>query len=138
MGDGPDKLKLERMISTLESARYVQIIPKVDQDKLFEYICSSWLGVGPALTEFNPNFILECLSFGKPVLISRENGLSVNLPDEFLFDPSDENEFEIKFEHFFNADFYKAALEKISKLDLNHGWEEVIKAHLKLLQIGNA
>ena len=110
------------------------MIPKVNQDKLFEYICFSWLGIGPALTEFNPNFILECLSFRKPVLISRENGLSVRLSDEFLFDAADEKELEAKLSSFFDEGFYQKALETISNLQLNQTWRDVIESHLIVLR----
>ncbi len=134
IGDGPDKEKLASIVRRLPSATSIEMIPKVDQEKLFEYICSSWLGIGPALTEFNPNFILECLSFGKPVLISRENGLSVKLPEELLFDPLDEKDFEIKLGQFFKNDFYQSALGKINRLNLNQTWDDVINGHLKLLQ----
>lgn len=133
VGDGPDKEELTGIIKQLPSAASIEMVSRVDQGKLFEYICSSWLGIGPALTEFNPNFILECLSFGKPVLISRENGLSVKLPEEFLFDPMDERDFEIKLSRFFRDDFYQSALEKVNRLNLKQTWDDVINAHLKLL-----
>ncbi len=134
IGEGPDKEKLEKIINGLPSAEHIKIIPKVNQEKLFEYICSSWLGIGPALTEFNPNFILECLSFGKPVLISRENGLLVKLSDEFLFDPANEAELSARLEQFFNEEFYKLASQKISRLDLTQSWDRVISSHLELIR----
>ena len=133
IGEGPDKEKLERIIQSLSSVDCIELIPKANQEKLFEYICSSWIGIGPALTEFNPNFILECLSFGKPVLLSRENGLSVKLPEEFLFDPSDENELAEKMSKLFEPAAYQEALETVSKLELNQSWEKVIEAHMKLI-----
>ncbi|MEK7151738.1 MAG: glycosyltransferase family 4 protein [Patescibacteria group bacterium] len=137
VGDGPDKEKLQNVINNLPSAKYIEIVPKVNQEKLFEHICSSTFGIGPALTEFNPNFILECLSFGKPVLLSRENGLSVKLPEEFLFDPSDEKELAVKLEKFFDTNFYKSTVEKVGGMDLNQTWDKVINEHLKLLQISH-
>lgn len=133
IGEGPDQTKLEKIISGLPSAAHISIIPKQNQEKLFGHICSSWLGLGPALTEFNPNFILECLSFGKPVLISRENGLSVRLPEDFLFDPSDEKELETKLMQFFDMSFYRSATEKIRTMDMNQTWDDVVNAHMELL-----
>src|SRR3989338_760907 len=133
MGDGPDREKLERLASGMSSASNIRITSKVYEEKLFELVCSSTLGIGPALTEFNPNFILECLSFGKPVLLSRANGLSVKLPEEFLFDPSDENELEAKLVKFFDEDFYKSAQGKVSRMDMNQTWDKVTGGHLELL-----
>jgi len=134
IGDGPDRDKLGKMIAVLPSVGHIEIMPKVNQDKLFEHICSSWIGIGPALTEFNPNFILECLSFGKPVLLSRENGLSVKLPEEFLFDPGDEVELANKMAKLFDPLNYKKALATVGSLELNQSWEKVIDAHLKIIK----
>lgn len=134
IGGGPDEERLTNVISQMPSAEHISIIPKVSQEKLFEYISSSWFGVGPALTEFNPNFILECLSLGKPVLLSRENGLSVQLPEEFLFDPLNENEFKLKLEQFFDHDFYKTATDRVSRLVLNQTWEKVTEVHVALIK----
>lgn len=133
IGEGPDKGKLADIIKRLPSAGSIEIIPKVDQAELFKYICSSWLGIGPALTEFNPNFILECLSFGKPVLLSRENGLTVNLPEDFVFDAGSEQELEAKLARFFDEEFYKMAVEKVAVMNLSQTWENVTNAHLRLL-----
>jgi len=73
------------------------------------------------------------LGLKKPVLISRGHGLSVDLPEEFLFSPLNPAEFEEKIENFFNLDFYKMAEEKIQSLDLSYKWENVENAHLELI-----
>ena len=136
IGEGPDKEKLDKIIKGLPSAADIKMIPKMNQEKLFEHISLSTVGIGPALTEFNPNFILECLSLGKPVLISRENGLSVKLPEEFLFDVDvgSEQELEIKLANFFDEIFYQKALETVSNLQLNQTWQDVIRGHLNVLK----
>lgn len=133
IGEGPDREQLAKIINDLPSAAHIDIVPKVNQDKLFEYICSSWLGIGPALTEFNPNFILECLSFGKPVLLSRESGLSVKLPEEFLFDPQNEIEFEQKLADLLDPISYKKAVDIVGNLNLNQSWNGVVDAHRKII-----
>ena len=133
IGEGPDKKKLEDIAGSLQSVSKIEMISKVSQEKLFEWIGSSWFGIGPALTEFNPNFILECLSFGKPVLLSRENGLSVKLSDEFLFDSSEEDELVEKMSKLFDPVIYSEAVRTVSKLNFNQSWENVVNFHLKLI-----
>ncbi|TSC74743.1 MAG: glycoside hydrolase family protein [Parcubacteria group bacterium Gr01-1014_44] len=133
IGDGPDKEKLAAIIKTLPSSGNILMIPKINQEKLFEYIRSATFGIGPALTEFNPNFILECLSFGQPVLLSRGNGLTVQLPEEFLFDSKSAEELEFKMSQFFDEEFYRRARAIVAGLDLYQTWESVTKAHLDLL-----
>lgn len=133
IGEGPDREKLVGVIRQSLSASHMEVVPKVDQQKLFNYICSSTVGIGPALTEFNPNFILECLSFGKPVLLSRENGLSVQLPDEFLFDAANEQELETKLTKFFDEEFYRTAVKSVANMDLNQTWDNVVGSHITIL-----
>ncbi len=134
IGAGPDREKLSSMIQRLACQDSVKILPKMSQSELFEHIYSCTVGIGPALTEFNPNFILECLSFSRPVLISRENGLSVKLPDEFLFDAKDASELELKMSNFFDASFRRNADEIISQMDLDQTWEKVTDFHVQLLE----
>lgn len=134
VGDGPDKNKLNALISQLRAEDFIRIIPKMDQDSLFRLICSSTLGMGPALTEFNPNFILECLSFGRPVLISKENGLTVSLSAEFVFDPKDGGDLEKKLAQFFDPEFLKQAEQAVSDLAIDQTWEKVTDFHVKLLE----
>jgi len=134
VGRGPDANQLKDLIDSLPSKNAVEIMPSVPQDKLFDLISGSRLGIGPALTEFNPNFILECLSFGKPVLLSRENGLSINLPDEFLVDPTNQNELEDRFEKMFDDVYYSNILKSVDSLEMNQTWEKVVNRHLELIE----
>jgi glycosyltransferase involved in cell wall biosynthesis len=126
IGSGPEEPRLRQ--------EGVTILPSVPQDQLFEYIKKSAVCIGPALSEFNPNFILEALSFGKPVLLSRGNGLSVELPEEFLFNPLDQQEFEQKLRSILQPKNYKKAVQMVNNLPLNQGWEEVTDAHLHLIK----
>lgn len=135
IGSGPNKAELERFASTMVSREHIIIQPSLPQHELFEKIRQATVCVGPALTEFNPNFILECLSLSKPVLLSRENGLSVKLPDDFLFDPRDENELEQKMTKLFDHQYYQNAMREVSNLRLDRHWDDVIKDHLELFNI---
>lgn len=133
VGKGPDLDQLGKLVESLGLNDSVGIIPPLGQDKLFKLIAGSRFGVGPALTEFNPNFILECLSLGKPVLISQENGLSVRLPEEFLFDPANQDELESKMAGFFDDAVYGTIVKKVSELSLNIAWQDVINRHLAII-----
>lgn len=134
VGDGPDTMKLTHIINDLESRDFIKVVSKMDQDALFRRICSSTFGIGPALTEFNPNFILECLSFGRPVLVSRENGLTVPLPEEFLFDARNGRDLEEKMSRFFDPVFLRSAEQTVSNMALEQTWERVTDSHLNLLE----
>lgn len=134
IGKGPDKDKLVEIVNDLDLTHCVLFIDSLPQEKLFEYIKESAIAIAPAINEFNPNFILEALSFGRPVLLSRGHGLSVDLPDEFLFDPFDADELFRKLINFLSEDGYRQALSKIHSLDLNQTWEDVTDFHISLIR----
>lgn len=127
IGDGPLKNKLTILVGSLPSASHIKIIPALDQENLFKKIQACSFCIGPALTEFNPNFILECLSFGKPVLLSHENGLSVKLPDSFLFDPKNTADLEKKITFLLTN---KSARQNDLNLSFTLTWQDVVNQHL--------
>jgi hypothetical protein len=66
--------------------------------------------------------------------MSKGHGLSVDLSEEFLFDPQNEEELVSKILWLFNKDNYKSSVQKISSLDLNQTWEMVTDFHLNLIK----
>lgn len=120
IGDGPERPGLENLKTQLDSKDFIEIQKKTSSEELAKIISCSGVCIGPASTEFNPNFILECLSAGRPVILSRENGLSIPLGEEFIFDPKNEQELEQKMENLLNSAKYRrlqSAVKKISKVD---------------------
>lgn len=134
IGKGPDKGELLKLKDSLKSKDHIEFIESLPQEQLFEKIKESAIAIGPALSEFNPNFILEALSFGKPVLLSKGHGLSVDLDEEFLFDPLNQAELEEKLGYLLEPENYKRAIEKIGALDMNQTWEKVTDFHLVLIK----
>lgn len=134
IGSGPDKEKLRELVKTLVLEDRVKFLDSLPQEKLFEYIRNSAICIAPALSEFNPNFILEALSFGKPVLLSKGHGLSIDLPEGFLFDPTNQHELETKMRALLERSNYEKAVSTINNLPLNQSWENVTDAHLALIK----
>ncbi|MBI2099989.1 MAG: glycosyltransferase family 4 protein [Candidatus Vogelbacteria bacterium] len=134
IGHGPDRDSLTRQIVEAGADSYITLMDSMPQEKLFKLIAESAIVIGPALSEFNPNSILEALSFGKPVLLSRGHGLTVALPPEFEFDPKNEAELEQKLLWFLNEANYRRAVELVEQLPQSQTWEKVTAAHLDLLK----
>jgi glycosyltransferase involved in cell wall biosynthesis len=134
IGGGPEKDTLLNLQKTLPSRNEIEFLESLPQQELFVKIKESALAIGPALSEFNPNFILEALSFGKPVLLSRNHGLSIELPEEFIFDPLNEEELKTKIEFIFDPVHYKNAVEKVASMEMNQTWEKVTDFHLNLIK----
>jgi len=133
IGDGPDKEKIKNRAENLQSKDYIKFFPPVNHLDLLKKIETVAAGIGPALTEFNPNFILECLAAGKPVLISRENGLTIKLPEDFLFDAQNGSELENKLIKIFNDKEREEMIKKISGLRFNWSWNDIIESHIKII-----
>ncbi len=132
IGDGPEEAALRKQAEAL--GEKVEIIAKVDQPTLFSHIRASSVALAPALTEFNPNFILESLALGKPALVSRDNGLSVQLPDSMQFDPMDDNSLEQAMERMLDSGHYQEALGFVSGLSMNQTWEKVVAEHADIVR----
>lgn len=132
IGDGPEEAALMGQAKALGDS--VEIIPKVDQKTLFAHINASSVALAPALTEFNPNFILEALALGKPALISRDNGLSVQLPDSMQFDPMDAVSLESAMERMLDAIHYNEALRVVAEIPMDQTWEKVVAEHAEIVK----
>jgi glycosyltransferase involved in cell wall biosynthesis len=133
IGGGPEKEKLEEEIRRLDISPYVRILPSMPHTMITEHIRRAHIGLAPALTEFNPNFALECLSAGLPILISRENGLIPALPEEFIADVSSPEVFSEKMSQFFNKDMYNELQQKIAKLPRGITWDEYLEKQYAII-----
>jgi glycosyltransferase involved in cell wall biosynthesis len=97
-----------------------------------EQISRSHVVIAPAISEFNPNFILEGLAMGRPALISQGSGLSVTLPSEWQFDPFDAE--SITHALRLMAEHYPEALRQQEKLALDITWEKVLGEHERFVR----
>jgi glycosyltransferase involved in cell wall biosynthesis len=132
IGQGPELSIIKNKIKSLGASSWIKVFPAVSQTELISKIKEATIGVCPALTEFNPNFILECLALGKPILLSRENGLTVRVPEEFLFDPKNSQEFEEKLEKLLRDSNYEVVIKKVKELKLKKTWRNVIDDHVAI------
>lgn len=133
IGAGPDETRLRERIAQTHTSDTVSILPSLPQAALFDRIRASSVSIGPALTEFNPNFILESLSLGKPVTLTKNHGLSVQIPDQYLFDTMDPADMQRAFAQFFEPESYAAAVAMVNQLPLDIPWESVTDAHIALI-----
>ncbi len=133
VGEGPEKRDLVRLTKKLNIKNQVLFKDKMNQNGLMKEIESSSLCIGPALTEFNPNFILECLSLEKPVLLTKENGLSIKLPPRFLLDPDDIKDMENRIIDLLSLGG-RANQELLNSIKSSKvlSWDGIIDEHIKI------
>jgi glycosyltransferase involved in cell wall biosynthesis len=133
MGDGPERKNLEGLAQQLNITENIIFTGKIKQDEVIEKTSSCLFALAPALTEFNPNYILQCLAFGKPFIISKENGLPFNVPEELIFDPRDGAELYERLLHLLNEDGYKKASELVEAINFTMTWDENLRLNIELI-----
>lgn len=135
VGDGPEKRHIVELTKRLGVEKRVLFEGIVANDILMEKISTSSMCVLPSLTDINPNFILECLSMNKPVLITKENGLSIKLPDKFLVNPVDIKDIENKLKDLFlTTETSSLEICEIVKNSKTLSWDDIINKHLELFK----
>lgn len=132
IGDGPEKAALTKQAEPLGGC--VEILQKVDHRTLFSWINASSVALAPALTEFNPNFVLESLALGKPALISRDSGLSLSMPETMQFDPLDDSSLQTAMERMLDAIHYNEALRFVADIPMDQTWERVVAEHADIVK----
>jgi len=134
MGDGPERVSLEQLTQDLGIGDKIIFTGSVSQEKVVEYTKHCLFGIAPALTEFNPNYILECIAYGKPFLMSRENGLPFNIPQQFLFDNRNSSELESRLEYMLSVEGYRKAKKEVSGINFQMSWDDVLKRNEEIIR----
>ena len=127
IGDGPEKNKLELLAK--DDNRIVVESP-LPHDKLMWKVATARACILPSLSEASPNFALECLSAGTPILLTRENGLDLNLPENRLFNPLDNDDLKQKLTAIIDNPVFVWDGNLLKTRD----WEGVIGAHLDVFK----
>ncbi len=133
IGEGPERRHLEKLSEDLKIVKRVVFKGSLSQPEVMKETASSWLVLAPALTEFNPNYVLQALACGKPFLISRENGLPFDIPSELVFDPCDEESFRAKLAHLLTERGYLMAKQFVGSLPFTMTWEDNLRENVRLI-----
>lgn len=124
VGEGPEKEKLLRY-------NKVTFAEPMTHRELMKEISKSYMCVLPSLTEITPNFALECLALGKPILLTKENGLDIVRDNLILIDPKDEDDLANKILFLLDEKNYNEYVERIKRIPKDYTWDNVIKEHEK-------
>lgn len=134
MGDGPDKDKLRVLSKNLNLESNVIFAGSVPLREVMERTASSLFTIAPALTEFNPNYVLQGIAFGKPFLISRENDLPFEVPEEFLIDPRNESEVYHHINWLLTPDGYSKAKDLAKSLKFKMSWDDNLMGNIEAIK----
>ncbi len=136
IGDGPEKENYQKVINASTLKNRIVIMRTMDQEKLFSEISASNLCVCPSFSEVNSNFTLECLALGRPVLSTRNNGLSVKLPEEMLFSYDDQIELQNKMKALLAGRYDKQRIEEILKEEMKeNSWQNLVSKYRDIFNL---
>jgi len=130
VGDGPEAQPLKAKVERLQLQDKVFFERSLPQSQLFEEIRKSYFCILPSLSEITPNFALECIAMGKPILLTRETGYYERFKDKLLFiDPKDVEDISGKIIHLCEEENYERYKNVIEELPLSFSWYDVAKEH---------
>ncbi|NCN07240.1 glycosyltransferase [Candidatus Falkowbacteria bacterium] len=130
IGAGPQYNDLQKLAA---SDQRIAIVDKMNQAQLWQRIAKSYLFILPSISEFNPNVAIEALSLHKPVILTKEVGLSDDLKSKFvLADPLSVDSIEKQIEYLLNGENYKNFLDNLSIGDLSYDWSKVMSEHIEV------
>ncbi|MDO8493192.1 MAG: glycosyltransferase [bacterium] len=135
IGDGPERKNYEERIKNEELKDRVEIVSTLPRAELMSHITKADLCVCPSISEVNSNFILECLALGKPVLLTKNNGLSIKLPTEMLVSPEDQVEMQNKIKSLLAGGYNSSELERqVREESASNTREHVLKEYSKIFK----
>ncbi len=133
MGDGPEREPLEQLSRDLGIAGHVVFKGDVPHDEVLRETASALFTLAPAVTEFNPNYVLQGLSYSKPFVISTDNGLPFSVPEYLSFKYDDEQALFDRIEHLLTKEGYEEAVNFVRTIDFKMTWEENLKLNVVLV-----
>ncbi len=137
----PIKLKnIDMLKECVEEARIVdndislEIAMGVGREEVFDLIRRCYALVLPSLSDVAPNVVLEALSFGKPVIVSKEIGIIDRVGESVvLVDPLDKKSITegiLFLSDKKNYDYYCAKAEVFS---FRHSWEDISQEFISII-----
>lgn len=135
IGDGPERLEIERLISQAGARPRVSIKPSLAQGELLKRIASAHALLLPSLSDVSPNVILDCITTATPFLLTRESGFYETAKDVGVFvDPRDEEDIKDKLRLLLDPKFYAEYQLRLQNFGRVHSWTEVAREWLKLIR----
>lgn len=135
VGDGPELPQLKVQSEKLKVDDKVLFLGPLSRDALTEEIKKSYFCVLPSLSDISPNFILECLSLNKAVILTQETGIKDQFPELIYIDPKNESSFFEAAVKLLNAKEYSNYQHFISNIHYRKTWADLAGEYLRLSQL---
>lgn len=133
-GNGPEMDNLTQQAKALGLNTRVELFGRLSRAELMREMRECRATIAPALTEFDPNYVMEGLAMGKPFIVSKNHGLPFVVPAELTFDPEDKNDIAEKIKWIMSEAGYMKARLLASTLGYKKTWDDVISDNLKIIE----
>ncbi len=132
IGEGPEKEAIREMILQKGLEGSVKLEPALSQKELQKLIREAYCCILPSLTEISPNFALDCIAAGTPLVLTKETGIRDTFSELEYADPHNEEEFAEKIEALIgDKDHYLAYSKKVKDISYMKTWEQAADEYLK-------
>lgn len=91
--------------------------------------------IAASFSEVSPNIILDAIRFNRPFICTREVGIYDRIKDAGTFiDPLDKESLSRAVRHLLSEEGYKEAVDKVSRFNFTHSWEDIAQEFLKVFK----
>lgn len=135
-GNGPEEDHILELIKAQSLNDQVFLHNRISHQELINVIKSCLFVIVPSLTEISPNLALECIALGKPVILTKENGLDMEINEMTInIDPLNDQEFADKMSFLMDEDNRVQFESKLKQLSMPiNDWKYVASEHAKLFE----
>lgn len=132
-GKGPDKKKLKDLIKKMNQSERIMIMDSVFHNELIEKISESLFVILPSITEISPNLAIECISMGKPIILTKYTGIGELTANVITIDPLSENDIKEKIEYLSNDYNLRNYADKLKRVDIvKREWKDIAREHISI------
>ncbi len=105
----------------------------VPHEETLSALASCYCAILVSLGDISPNFVSEALSYGKPVILTRETGLAGRLGESVLYvDPLDEDSIADAIVQMCNDIIHKTFVERVRNFTFERSYEDVAKEFISV------
>ncbi len=116
-----------------DSSLELSLVSGVSKEELYSRIAQCYAFILPSLSDVSPNVVLEAIGFGKPCIVTKENGIKDRLNDTVLYiDPLDQKDIEQKILNMAEPEIYKIYADRAQTFSFVHTTEDIAREFLAL------
>ena len=134
IGGGPQKKNIEELADTLHVRERVEILPPLPQRELLKRIKDSRALVIPSWTDISPNQVFEAMQMKIPMLVTKENFLSIREQLPEMIDPTSDEDIARKLEMLADESRYPEFAARWGTLSFEYDWDREMSEHRNVFE----